>query len=363
MHNTSVKADYLRNKQYKTVPNDWKYIKRHTDYSKGLARNARDLLFAALYQIVKYGHAVLTHEELSKITDTKHDQTCNLIKQLGFVLHFEFFRSTTIDGKNYRDGYIFTKNQNTDDILENPTEYFANSLDKNKDTSPNLLCDIAEENQRNDEPLLIYTKKKYKNDNQDNQNYQFQNSNFLEEKTEQVETEVLTENIKCDEIHVDGLTKEENSYQKAVYSPKTIEFVKNAEDLKINTSVSKQDARPTEIGLDGKTYWTTPLRYFEYSEKMLKEIISKCNRNRQHYTTAKVISIIQNILEKYPDKKIRGGRAGFKKYMIAAINGENDYTEKGAMSDEEKLTSIAEKNAIEAQETWDLYKNGGVQYF
>lgn len=146
-------------------------------------------------------------------------------------------------------------------------------------------------------------------------------------------------------------------------NPKTTEFVETIDNLKTNTAVSKQDTRPTEIGLDGKTYYTIPLKNFKYSESLLKEIISKCNRNRQHYTTGKVISIIRNILEKFPGKQIRGGRAGFKKYMIFAINGENDYTGKGAMNEEEKLTSIAEKNAIEALEMQKLFESGEVQYF
>ena len=224
--------------------------------------------------------------------------------------------------------------------------------------------------------LLIYTKNKYKNDYNDNLNNQSQNSSYFKKEIGLVETEnhqnenpVLNEQCDFteyspilqikDENEIDvGRLAAEGFFVEDLPKLKTIEFVDTTDNLQINQMV-----RSTEIGLDGKTYWTTPLRYFKYSKKILKEIISKCNRNRQHYTTAKVISIIQNILEKHPNKKIRGGRFGFEKYMIAAINGENDYTEKGAMSDEEKLTSIAEKNAIESQKIWDLYKNGGVQYF
>jgi hypothetical protein len=370
MHNTSVaeantnttgvKTIYSRGNQYKKIPDSWKQIKRYTNIEKGIAPKSRFILSTALHQIDKYGEATLTHEELSLITETKPDQNCILVKQLGFVLHSDFFRSKIIKGKKYRDGYTFTLTKNALKILENPIEFFANFVPKSIDRSGKEIGDMTDYNRGSQEPLLIYTKNKYKNDNTDNQDNQFQNSNFLEEKTEQVETEISTENIECDKIY-DGLAEEE-IITKAVHSSKNIEFVENIDNLKINTPTSKQDTRPTEIGLDGKTYWTTPLINFKYSEKMLKEIISKCNRNRQHYTPDRVITIIKNIIEKYPDKKIRGGRIGFEKYMIAAINGENDYTEKGAMSDEEKLTSIAEQNAIKAQEIWDSYLNGEVQY-
>ena len=373
---TGITAVNFRNKQYKKVPDNWRYIKRYTNAEKGLAPKARFILSTALHQIDKYGEATLTHEELSLITETKPDQNCILVKQLGFVLHSEFFRSKTIEGKKYRDGYTFTPTKNASRILENPIEFFTNYHHESIDRSGNEIGGITAYNRGSQEPLLIYTKNKYKNDYNDNLNNQSQNSSYFKKEIGLVETEnhqnenpVLNEQCDFteyspilqikDENEIDvGRLAAEGFFVEDLPKLKTIEFVDTTDNLQINQMV-----RSTEIGLDGKTYWTTPLRYFKYSKKILKEIISKCNRNRQHYTTAKVISIIQNILEKHPNKKIRGGRFGFEKYMIAAINGENDYTEKGAMSDEEKLTSIAEKNAIESQKIWDLYKNGGVQYF
>jgi hypothetical protein len=109
---------------------------------RGISKSAQDVLFAALYQIEKYGHAVLTHYKLSEITDTKHDQNCNLVKQLRFILDITFERSIIINDKKYRDCYIFTKNENTDKILENPEEYFANLLNKNSVTSPKKFSDL-----------------------------------------------------------------------------------------------------------------------------------------------------------------------------------------------------------------------------
>lgn len=134
------------------------------------------------------------------------------------------------------------------------------------------------------------------------------------------DTEVTTENIECDETY--------NELAKAVPSPKT-----------------PYTAKRTDSKGPSNTPWTIPLMQFKYSEKMLKEIIAGCNRNRQHYTVDKAIAIIRNILEKHPDKQIYGGIQGFKKYMIAVINGENDYTETGAENKEEQLTSMAELQA------------------
>lgn len=373
---TGITAVNFRNKQYKKVPDNWRYIKRYTNAEKGLAPKARFILSTALHQIDKYGEATLTHEELSLITETKPDQNCILVKQLGFVLHSEFFRSKTIEGKKYRDGYTFTPTKNASKILENPIEFFTNYHHESIDRSGNEIGDMTAYNRGSQEPLLIYNKNKYKNDYNDNLNNQSQNSSYLKKEIDLVKTEnhqnenpVLNEQCDFTEdshileiedddgIHVEGLA-EKVFIVEDLPKLKTIEFVDTTDNLQINQMV-----RPTEIGLDGKTYWTIFLRDFKYSESLLKEIILKCNQNRQHYSTGKVVSIMQNILEKYPNKQIRGGRSGFKKYMIAAINGENDYTEKGAMNEGEKLISIAEKNAIEALEVQKLYESGEVQYF
>lgn len=129
-------------KQYRKIQEDWKYIRRYNDIERGISDNAQKILFSALYQINKYGHAVLTHHELTKLTDKKVNQNCNLVKQIGFVLNFEFKRSIVVNEKKYRDCYIFTKNENTDKILENPKKFF------NKNTVKN--CEMSHKNMAKD---------------------------------------------------------------------------------------------------------------------------------------------------------------------------------------------------------------------
>ena len=440
----------FRNKQYKKVPNDWKDIKRFNDTSKSLARNARDILFTALYQINKYEQAILTHEELSKITETKNHQNCILVKQLKFVLNIEFFRSHTENGKKYRDGYIFTKNQNTDKILKKPAEYFANLLSKNSGISANKFSDDCEKiysykktsaNKFSDDcekirlPLHIYKKNKDKIndylDYQDNQQKNISEIDLVETEEYNTENHVLNEQnnfTECSylpeiadsvESHVNGLAKEE-SLAEAVHKTETIDFAETASSLEVNEVFAKQVAenvtcqditsktpnkatreaktnyigypplsndftpvealiagiaiektseigirqntRPAKRGLDGKTYTTIPLANFKYSQALLKDIISRCNRNRQHYTPANVIRIICNILEKAPDTQIWGGRQGFINYMIKAINGENDYSEKGEENAEERLTSIAEVRVQQSKELHERIAKGGVTW-
>ena len=54
--------------QYKSIQNNWSAIKRHNDTKKGIAPKARLILSSALYQIKKYGHAILTHDALVGVT-------------------------------------------------------------------------------------------------------------------------------------------------------------------------------------------------------------------------------------------------------------------------------------------------------
>ena len=133
---------YNRNSQYDKVKKLWKKIKRADNLLKNISPKARLILCNVLYQIEKYGHAVLTHDELSEITDTERRQNCNLIKQLANILDITFERSIVINNKKYRDCYIFTKNENTDKILENPEEYFANLTSKNFPTSRKKFPDL-----------------------------------------------------------------------------------------------------------------------------------------------------------------------------------------------------------------------------
>ena len=135
---------YNRKKQSKNITEDWKYIRRYNDIERGLSKSARHILSSVLYQINKYKHAILTHYELSQITEAKNHQNCNLVKQLGFVIDFQFKRSVVINEKKYRDCYVFFKNKNTDKILENPEKYFTNVLRKNSQITEKKFSDNRE---------------------------------------------------------------------------------------------------------------------------------------------------------------------------------------------------------------------------
>lgn len=112
--------------QYKKVPNSWKFIRRFDEPEKVLSEKAVNILSAAMYQVNKYGQAILTHKVLKEITDRKKRQNCNLVRQLGFVFNLEFSRCLIENNKKYNDAYKLILTEKAEEILENPEEYFAN---------------------------------------------------------------------------------------------------------------------------------------------------------------------------------------------------------------------------------------------
>ena len=111
--------------QYKKIADNWEYIKRADDLSKTISEKAQNILAKAMYQINRYGHAILTHERLQEITRKKYDQNRNLLKQLNFILETEFFRCLIINDKKYINAYKITLKENAAEILENPKKYFV----------------------------------------------------------------------------------------------------------------------------------------------------------------------------------------------------------------------------------------------
>lgn len=147
-------------KQCLKIPYSWDYIRRCNNTDKCLSFSAQKILCLAIDQIQKYGQAVLTHDELNQLTGKKHHQNCNLIKQLGFILDFKFERSILINKKRYINCYVFTKNENTDEILENPRHYFKCRFGR---YSISEL--IYEEYRRDLRSALEYEKKYFKKQN------------------------------------------------------------------------------------------------------------------------------------------------------------------------------------------------------
>lgn len=297
-------------KQYRKIQEDWAYIRRYNDTTRCLSKSAQDILFSALYQINKYGHAVLTHHELSKLTNAKANQNCNLVKQIGFVLDFEFKRSIIINDKKYRDCYIFTKNKNTDEILDNPKKFFKKNmvkncetshkkttkdLTKNCETSHKKLCHHSQKIVRSPESLHIYTKNKDKiNDNKDNQN-QFNNSNLVSSNSENVK-------------RLDSKIETTESVEK---SEKLLAKEKSIGNLNSNL-ISK----------------------FPFGDNLILEAISKSEK--PDFNLEEVKRILFDIINNSPTKKLYGGRQGLIKYITKVINGEKDYKK-------DKAESIAQR--------------------
>lgn len=127
---------YNRKKQSKNLIDDWADIRRYSNPEKGLSEKSCKILSSVRYLIKKYDEAILTHEEIAKITRRKSDQNSNLVKELGFVQNIEFHRVLVRDDKKYNNAFIFTDNENTDEILENPEEYFANLFAENSGQEP-----------------------------------------------------------------------------------------------------------------------------------------------------------------------------------------------------------------------------------
>ncbi len=379
---------YNRNSQYDKVKKLWKKIKRSDNLLKNISPKARLILSNVLYQIEKYGHAILTHYELSEITDTERRQNCNLIKQLADILDITFERSIVVNEKKYRDCYIFTKNENTDEILENPEEYFADLLDEDYPTSRKKLPDIAKKITRSFESPHIYNKKEIKNDNHDYQHNQFSTyKNFNSENIETKETKIIenseinianqefvyTENEienyeyaeTPDYADVPIEVLEENIEYEPNPKEKGIAFVEKAESLnKTQTITSYYQNTEETVGRDGNTYQSPYLQDFRFTDHMINTAISRSNK--KHYTSNKVWLIIRNILERKPDKLVYGGRQGVINYLVKAINGENDYKYKAQhpQTQEEKAQSMAEIQAEKQKaidERYQMLLRGEVQ--
>lgn len=332
--------------QYKKVPNSWQYIRRFDEPEKTLAEKSINILSVAMYQINKYGQAILTHRVLKEITGRQHDQNRRLIKQLGFIFHFKFSRFLIESNKRYNDAYQLTLKKSALEILENPKKYFANYT-KNiaaKDGSKNLLTsqqndiedhsknaatsqqkcsDVTAKMLRSPESLHIYNKNKDKIKDKINSNQNHTNQNPLLEKKVVETTEPKIANSEYAEKSHNGVAREESAY---------------------TTQAKKQAAEPVENGYSQLGEPILLLNYV-FTDAMLLEAIKASDK--KHYTPKQVKVILRNLLEKYPGKIIFGGNRGFIKYLIKVINGEIDYEyqAKYHLSKLDKATTMAEIQA------------------
>lgn len=324
--------------QYKKIADNWEYIKRADDLSKTISEKAQNILAKAMYQINRYGHAILTHERLQEITRKKYDQNRNLLKQLNFILETEFFRCLIINDKKYINAYKVTLKENAAEILENPKKYFVDYQEvrqkkfssegkkegrKNSASEPKKFSSRAEKIPPTSDSLHIYNKNKDKINDKINSNQNQANQNpFLEEKVVET-TDPKIANFEYAEKSHNGVAREDFAY---------------------TTQAKKQAAETIENGYSQLGEPILLLNYV-FTDAMLLEAIKASDK--KHYTPNQVKVILRNLLEKYPGKIIFGGNRGFIKYLIKVINGETDYEyqAKYPLSKLDKATTMAEIQA------------------
>jgi hypothetical protein len=329
--------------QYKKIADNWEYIRRADDLSKTISEKAQNILAKAMYQINKYGHAILTHERLQKITRKKYDQNRNLLKQLNFVLETEFFRCLVINDKKYINAYKVTLKENTEEILENPEKYFVNYKElkqkkfcstgkkesrKNSALESKKFCPNAEKIQPNLNPLNIYNKNKDKINNKINDLNNLP-SNYIEKSVETIEPKIANSEY-VEKFH-NGLAKEEFVYTTQAKMSAT-------EDVEADTSKQKTSTTEQDI----REYYPTLMKNYPLTDQLIQEIISKSSKT--HYTIGTVRLIVRNILEEAPNKPVYGGKAGLVKYLVQAINNHVEY------DNSDYTTNIFQKKHLTAEE-------------
>jgi hypothetical protein len=178
-------------------------------------------------------------------------------------------------------------------------------------------------------------------DNNDNQENQFLNSNFS-----------FSENIDFVETNVEQVTEIE-----IVPSSPTNDIVQTEAKPQKQATIHQYNPLKDRVSFTdkrGNTYWGLPLAKFRYSKAMIEQI--RLASKKPHFTHERIVGLFSYIAEKYPDKLILGGKAGFISYMTKVVNGEMEYTK------EEKLESIEEKRRAELKEMEDMFNNGRIQW-
>ncbi len=187
------------------------------------------------------------------------------------------------------------------------------------------------------------TKKNTLNDHTDNHDYQFINSNFsFSENTDFVETDFY-------ELNEEFLDKD------PVFEPEEVAQTRIQPQQQATIhQVNPLKDRVNFVGEDGNTYWGIPIAKFKYSRAMIEQV--RVGSNKPHFTHERIVGLLKYIADKYQDKLIVGGKAGFISYIIKVVNGEFEYTEK------EKLESIEKQRAEELREMEDMFNNGRIQW-
>lgn len=124
---------------------------------------------------------------------------------------------------------------------------------------------------------------------------------------------------------------------------------KNVEKI---VSIQKESSSKVIYHEKGKEYWAIPLIKFRYNKAILEEI--RIASEKPHFPLDRIQALIKYIANKDPNKLVKGGVSGFKKYVTQLLNGENEYQEKISLED----SFYKEQKELERR-----YVNNEIKYF
>ena len=194
-------------------------------------------------------------------------------------------------------------------------------------------------NRNVDPSTFIYknTKKNTLNDHNDHSENQFLDSScFSTENTDFVETNVE----RSEEVEIVHSTQVTDIVQTDT-KPQEQATIHQFTPLKDRVSITDKN---------GNTYWGMPFAKFRYSKAMIEQV--RLGSTKPHFTHERIVGLFSYLVQKYPDKLILGGKAGFISYMIKVVNREMEYTK------EEKLESIEDKRKKAVEELDRILANG-----
>lgn len=217
---------------------------------------------------------------------------------------------------------------------------------------------------RNVDPsTFIYKNTKKNTINDINDNHDHQENQFLKI-SEFSEEEISQEKSVCLETPKSLGTKQfvetdvkrladESSGVEIIHSDQATDIVQTEAKPKEQATIhqfNRLKDRVSFIDKNGNPYWGTPLVKLKYSKAMIEQI--RLGSTKPHFTHERIIGLLNYIAEKYPDKLIIGGKAGFISYMTKVVNGDMEYTK------EEKLESIEDKRKKAVEELDRILANG-----
>lgn len=293
------------------VKRTFQFIPRADNLSKELSVKAANLMETLNSMLGKQELTYVTHEFLSSITRVNRRQNCNLFKQLTHIFDISYRHSVKYKGKTLHEVLEIKRTENGREIIDNPEKFFSKEEQSGREkiysnTGKKLLGDAKkitrpiyndnlENNKDNNDNYQIIV-----NDNENNHDIISCNFDSLI---------INDENVR--------ISQQKNQFRDCYSSSKSL-----AELILSNNTTTFKDGIPRKKvrGKDGKMYSAIPLAEFKFDEEALDEIIYVSNR--MEFTYIDVVTVIQNIIKKQPDKLIYGGRKGFIQYMIHALEGE-----------------------------------------